>query len=37
MPVLVQFRHVFGGVVQLLDRVLMVVDGLLPFGMNMGV
>ncbi len=37
MPVLVQFRHVFGVLVQLLDRVLMVVDGFFPFVVSMGV
>jgi hypothetical protein len=37
MPVLVQFRQMFGGVVQFLDRVLMVVDGFFPLVVNMGV
>ena len=36
MLMLVRFRHVFGGVVQLLHRVLMVVDRFLTLGMNMG-
>ncbi len=36
MPVLMRFCHVFGGLVQFLDRVLMVVDGFLPFVVNMG-
>ncbi len=36
MLMLVRFRHVFGGVVQLLDRVLMVVDRFFAFVVNMG-